>query len=317
MVGPYIPFPINVTLSSPLFQLSPIASHNGSGWAPSCTTSDCLSASAWSNGAQNSTLELLFWGHDIAFDGNVRGDMQVQVTLDGNVVNWDPSGDVLFSIHGVDNLVQHMLSLRVANTAANAHLTINQVRINGSAFTDMIIPSVRWILPSNDSTFSYNGFVQHMSSPGLASTTTYISTSVGDKMSAKFNASAFVVYGPCGPSGGLIRVSTYTTQAIVNISTPFQADDCLLFQSQGMPSVSWHQLEIENMDGRQLGINRIEFFRTTTFSESEGRNATPWITVSSVVVAILVMVGIIIIYALLARSEETRTKIRKIFKLPR
>lgn len=196
------------------------------------------------------------------------------------------------------------------------------------------IPSVRWILPSNDSTFSYNGFVQHMSSPGLASTTTYISTSVGDKMSAKFNggcffyavmypdthyfvASAFVVYGPCGPSGGLIRVSTYTTQAIVNISTPFQADDCLLFQSQGMPSVSWNQLEIENMDGRQLGINRIEFFRTTTFSESEGRNATPWITVSSVVVAILVMVGIIIIYALLARSEETRTKIRKIFKLPR
>lgn len=83
-------------------------------------------------------IDFLGTGHDIAFDGNVRGDMQVQVTLDGNVVNWDPSGDVLFSIHGVDNLVQHMLSLRVANTAANAHLTINQVRINGSAFTDMM-----------------------------------------------------------------------------------------------------------------------------------------------------------------------------------
>lgn len=79
-----------------------------------------------------------------------------------------------------------------------------------------------------------------------------------------------MIYGPCGPSNGLMRVTIDEGRTVVNTSKPIQANDCLLFQSKGISgSYRLHDLVVENIDGEQLGIDRIEFIRTVYMSRRE------------------------------------------------
>lgn len=55
-------------------------------------------------------------------------------------------------------------------------------------------PSDEWELNSNESVFSYTGFVQQASPSGLASPTNYISSSAGDTASLQFNGQPIRVH---------------------------------------------------------------------------------------------------------------------------
>ncbi|KAB5595183.1 P12 domain containing protein [Ceratobasidium theobromae] len=313
----FVPFPINVTLASPLFELAPIASNSSLGWAPNCMSPDCLSTSSWSTSVQNSTLEVKFWAYDIVFDGTVQGDMQVQVLLDDTEVDWSPSGSVLLGLHDLTFTPQHSVLLKILDASDGARLTINQVRVNGSTITDDNIPFTRWTLPSNDSEhFEYTGLTWQTNTPDLAFPTTYFS-SVGDKVSVASNASVFAIYGPCGPSNGLMQVSISSEgTSTVNTSRPFQADDCLLFQSGGMTSTVMHNFVIENVDGRQLGINRVEFGRILVFtSRNNTANAKAGMIVGIVAGVIVIGVVLIIIYACRYRAKQRASKKKGLFSV--
>ncbi|KAH7322082.1 hypothetical protein B0J17DRAFT_684916 [Rhizoctonia solani] len=75
----------------------------------------------------------------------------------------------------------------------------------------------------------------------------------------RFNASALLVYGPCGPTNGLMKVTIDARGSTVNTSAPIASNDCLLFQSRGLSTGAMRELLIENADGATLGINRFVF----------------------------------------------------------
>lgn len=102
----------------------------------------------------------------------------------------------------------------------------------------------------------------------------------------------------------------------VNTSRPFQADDCLLFQSGGMTSTVMHNFVIENVDGRQLGINRVEFGRILVFtSRNNTANAKAGMIVGIVAGVIVIGVVLIIIYACRYRAKQRASKKKGLFSV--
>ncbi|CAE6449678.1 unnamed protein product, partial [Rhizoctonia solani] len=273
MSFPYTPYPITTYPSSPLWQLSPAASNISSGWVPSCTSSNCVPTASWSTGAASSSLTYMFYGWDLALNGTVEGDMKLQVIRNGKEETLNPSGDSLFTVHGLptDQLLHQNLTITVLEASTGARLTINEARVNASSFGDEIFDHHEWTIASNDGAIQYTGFTQQQAAAGLASPTTYVSSAGGDKMNMQFNGSAITIYGPCGPSSGLMRVKIGTrADETINATKPIQSDDCLLFQSPGLTPDQLYSLEIENISGGTLAINRMEFFRIVTFAGSKG-----------------------------------------------
>ncbi|CAE6512374.1 unnamed protein product [Rhizoctonia solani] len=295
---PYTPLPFNVTLASPLFQLSPSASNITQGWVPSCSTPDCVPTASWSTGSVGATLAFQYWGSDVAFDGNVKGNMSVEFLLDGVSKTWSPSTDMLFRLHGEgnDNLRLQNLTLRVLDAAPDSELTIKQARVNGSSFTADVWGLDRWIIPSNDMGLRYTGFVQQPSSIQAGSQTTYVSSKAGDTMSTQFNGSALLIHGPCGPTNGLVKVKINDKEATVNTSKPIPSDDCLIFQSWGFPSTAMHELRVENVDGAALGINRVEFFLVSPYvNKGNSRDPGGALVAGIVIVVVFTVLAVIII----------------------
>ncbi|KAJ1307100.1 hypothetical protein OPQ81_001218 [Rhizoctonia solani] len=260
---PSTPYPITSYPSSPLWQLSPVSSNSSLGWAPSCTSSSCLPTASWSTGAVNSTITYMFWAWGYTVNGTVEGNMKIQAIRDGQEEVLNPSGDNLFTYPGLpgDLWTQHNLTFKVLEASPGSRLTINKAHINGSSFSDAVNPYTIWTLPSNDGAFHYSGFVQQPAASELPSPTTYVSSTAGDQASMQFNGSAFTIYGPCGPSSGLMRVKIDGKEETINTTKPFQSDDCLLYQSYSFQATFLHTLDIQNVDGRTLGLNRVEFFR--------------------------------------------------------
>ncbi|CUA73340.1 hypothetical protein RSOLAG22IIIB_10721 [Rhizoctonia solani] len=294
----YTPLPFNVTPASPLFQLSPSASNITQGWVPSCSTPDCVPTASWSTSSIGATLAFQYWGWDVAFDGNVKGNMSVEFLLDGISKTWNPSTDMLFRLHGegTDSLRPQNLTLKVLDASPDSELTIKQARVNGSSFTANVWGSDRWIVPSNDTRLSYTGFVQQPSSIQAGSQTTYVSSKAGNTMSTQFNGSALLIHGPCGPTNGLVKVKIGSQEATVNTSKPIPSDDCLIFQSWGFPSTAMHELRVENVNGATLGINRVELFLVSPFvNKSNGRDPGGALVAGIVIVVVFTVLAVVII----------------------
>ncbi|KDN45028.1 hypothetical protein RSAG8_05201, partial [Rhizoctonia solani AG-8 WAC10335] len=286
---PYTPFPFNVTLASPPFQLSPIASNIGQGWVPSCSTPDCVPSASWSTGSIGAALTLQFWGWDVAFDGNVKGNMSIELLRNDAKETWNPSADRLFRLHGqpTDHIYLQNLTLKVLDASPDAELTIKQAQVNGSSFADILWDSDRWIIPSNDAKLSYRGFVQQASTVKTGSQSTYVSSKAGDSMSMQFNGSTLLIHGPCGPTNGLMKVKIDDHESTVNTSKPIPSDDCLLFQAWGFPRTNMHELLVENVNGGMLGINRVEFFLVSGFSDGSNSHNPGGAVVAGIVIIVV------------------------------
>ncbi|CAE6486157.1 unnamed protein product [Rhizoctonia solani] len=292
---PYTPFPFDVTAISPLFHLSPVSSNTSLGWAPSCTTPECISTTSWSTSAINSTLSFQYRGVSLAFDGHVEGNMSVQLFCNGVEVAWSPSGDTLFNLWGEPGVELHLqnITLQVLDASPGAQLTVSRARVNGSSFGDGYFPTSRWTVPSDDDKLRYTGFIPQTSVVQTNASTTYVSSSVGDTVSMQFNGSTFLVYGPCGPTNGLMKVTIDGQQQTVNTSKPLVSNDCLLFQAWGLPTHSLHQLFIENASGGALGIDRFDFFKLQLYEGPD--TSTRTIVVACVVMAAIVVSAVVIV----------------------
>ncbi|KAF8685765.1 hypothetical protein RHS04_00486 [Rhizoctonia solani] len=182
----------SVTPISPLFHPSPISLNTSLGWAPSCTTPECLPTASWSTSAINSTLSLRYWGWDVALDGHIKGNMTMELSFNGVREIWDPLGDTLFSLHGgpIDNLFQHDVTLKVLEATPNAEIIVTHARINGSTFAVGGESTHRWTIEADSDRMSYTGFAPQNTTTGVkypTSSTIYISSRVGDMVSTQFN----------------------------------------------------------------------------------------------------------------------------------
>lgn len=240
--------------------------------------------------------------------------MKIQVIRDGQEETLNPSGDILFTYPGrsLDDQTHHNLTFKILEASSGARLTINNAHINGSTFSDSENPSTTWTLASNDGALRYTGFAQQQAASGLASPTTYVSSAAGDQMSMQFNGSALTIYGPCGPSTGLMRVKIDNVEDTVNTTKPFQSDDCLLYQSQGFSPHDLHSLEVDNVDGRTLAVNRLEFFRYFPLDSPHSTNLGA--IIAGVVVGVLLVVAAVVIFYS-SRSKKMRTKINNSWKI--
>ena len=119
-----------------------------------------------------------------------------------------------------------------------------------------------------------------------------------------------LIYGPCGPSNGLLNVAIDGESSTVNTSTPIAADNCLLYQSKGYSALNLHQLEVTNQDGKSLGINHLQFFRVLEHTTGNS-STTPGAIVGGVIGGIVFVALCIVLYSL--RSRQTRQKINKSF----
>ncbi|CAE6504453.1 unnamed protein product [Rhizoctonia solani] len=312
---PSTPFPITSYLSSPLWQLSPTASNSSAGWTPSCTESNCLPTASWSTSAVGSTATYMFWAWGHSIYGTVEGNMMLQIVRNGKEESVSPSGDVIYFSPGLplDQYTHQNLTIKVLEASSGARLIINKAEINGSSFGDDILPKEEWKLASDNGAFQYTGFVQQAAPAGLDSPTTYVSTTAGDKMiMPQFNGSALTIYGPCGPSSGLMRVKVYEQDDVVNTTKPFQSDDCLLYQSPGFPVNRIHSLEVENIDGRTVAVTRVEFIRLITMENSHSVRNAGMIVGISVGSALLIAI-LILVYS--TRSRKARQKFGNFWKL--
>ncbi|CAE6446404.1 unnamed protein product [Rhizoctonia solani] len=188
--NPRAPFQFNVTLGSPLFKISPIASNDTLGWVPSCLSPVCLPNASWSTGVVNSTLDFSYWGWSAALDGVVEGDMTIQLTYNGQQEWWNPSKGTLFTIKAspIDQYYLHNITLKVVSASSDARLTVTQARINGPSSANSLNSLDRWTLAGDDPALKYTGFTQHPSPSGQGSPT-YVSTSAGDKAYMSWNES--------------------------------------------------------------------------------------------------------------------------------
>ncbi|EUC54524.1 P12 domain protein, putative [Rhizoctonia solani AG-3 Rhs1AP] len=317
MSYPSLPFPITSYPTSPLWQLTPLSSNSSTGWAPNCTSSDCVPTASWSTSVVNSTLTYTFyaWGHTIY--GKVEGDMKLQLIRNGNEESINPSGDILWTFPGLstDEFLHSNITIKVLEAGNGARLTVNRAFINGSTYGDSDWPTEQWTVPSNDGALKYTGFSQQQATAGLGSPTTYVSSAAGDKVFMKFNGSAVTISGPCGPSNGLMRINLDGSENIINTTKPFQSDDCLLYQSPGFPALNFHTLEIANVDGRTLAFNRLDFFRVLTIATPRGaRTNQMGAKIAGIVVAVIVVLaGLIVFYS--TRSRRARQKINNSWKV--
>ncbi|CAE6494782.1 unnamed protein product [Rhizoctonia solani] len=186
----YTPFPFNVTPASPLFELSPIGSDLTQGWVPSCFTPECVPTASWATGSIGATLSFQFWGWDVTFDGNVKGNMSVEILRDGVKEIWNPSADTLFSFHGAltDEFYYHSITLKVLDASPNSELIVNQARVNGSTFGGSLDYDRRtWTIPSSDERLIYSGFSEQASVAQEETLITYVSAKAGGKAFMRFN----------------------------------------------------------------------------------------------------------------------------------
>ncbi|CAE7155007.1 unnamed protein product [Rhizoctonia solani] len=189
----------NVKAISPLFHLSPIASSDdGLGWAPSCTTQNCLRTASWSTSAINSTLSFEYWGtgQDVVLDGSVEGNMDIQFLYNGIWTPWNPSGDTLFRFQGslIDNSDSYNVTLKVLDASPDARLTITGARVNATLLRVLAnlrpynsVPADHWIVPSNADGLKYTGFVQEATALQADIPPVYVSSTAGSSMSTRFN----------------------------------------------------------------------------------------------------------------------------------
>ncbi|CAE6435512.1 unnamed protein product [Rhizoctonia solani] len=317
---PYTPFPFNVTPASPLFELSSVASNASQGWVPSCSSPECVPTANWTTSSIGAALSLHFWGKqfgtDVALDGNIKGNMNVELFRDGTRLLWNPSGNTLSSTQGgaTDQLYLHNLTLEVVDASPGAELTVTQARVNGSSFGDDIFNADRWIIPSDDTRLSYTGFVQEASSAKAGSLTTYISSKAGDRVSMQFNASTLLIHGPCRPTNGLMKVSIDGRESTVNTSKPIASNDCLLFQAWGLPASMQHELLIENVEGATLGIDRLEFFWIDIYSK---RSSSLNGGAKAAGIAAGVVIGVLLVLGGLAMLSKKSYKGGKIGRAPK
>ncbi|CAE6463129.1 hypothetical protein ACGC1H_002126 [Rhizoctonia solani] len=311
------PYPITTYPSSPLWQLTPASSNSSSGWVPSCTNSDCIPTASWSTGTVNSTLTYMFYAYGHTIYGKVDGDMKLQLIRNGNEEPINPSGNILYTFPGKpgDDDLHQNLTFKVIEASNGARLTVNKAFINGSSYAADPFPSDQWTLASNDGALQYTGFVQKQASAGLqlVSPTTYVSSAAGDKVSMQFNGSALTIYGPCGPSSGLIRVKIDGREETTNTTKPLQSDDCLLYQSPGFPIHGFHSFELENVDGRTLAVNRLEFFRVLVNTQVRGSTMAAGKIAGIVIGVIIAVAALIILYS--TRTKKSRQKINNSWKV--
>ncbi|KEP48659.1 putative P12 domain protein [Rhizoctonia solani 123E] len=313
---PYTPFPFNVTPASPPFHLSPTASNITQGWVPSCSTSDCVPTASWSTSSIGATLTFQFWGWDVVFDGNVKGNMSIELLRDGEREMWNPSEDTLFSRHGLpfDDMSLQNITLRVLDASPDSELTIKQARVNGSSFVDDLWNTNRWIIPSNDTRLSYTGFVQQASLAQAESQTTYVSSQEGDTMSMQFNGSTLLIHGPCGPTNGLMKVTIDDQEATVNTSKPISSDDCLLFQAWGFSGARMHKLLVENTDGATLGIDRIEFFLPNDYPRGAHGGSSSTVAIAALAVAGVIVISILVVSVVYLKTSKQGEKVGRVLK---
>ncbi|CAE6467235.1 unnamed protein product [Rhizoctonia solani] len=123
----------NTTLTSPLFNLFPIApSGEGLGWEPSCSAPNCLPIASWSTSFVNSTLDFSYWGSYVSFHGMVEGSMTAQITQDGQQEQRNLSNGILLTIKSshLGDLDFHNLSIKIINASPNARLTVTRFAIS-------------------------------------------------------------------------------------------------------------------------------------------------------------------------------------------
>ncbi|KAH7340611.1 hypothetical protein B0J17DRAFT_652075 [Rhizoctonia solani] len=237
--------------------------------------------------------------------------MTIQLTRNGQQEWWNPSEfeGTLFTIRGsiFDEFDLQNVTLKVMDASPDARLTVNQARVNGSSRTDSHFDYDRWTLASNSPALQYNGFTPRPTSAKPGSPVRYASIAAGDKVHMSWNGSAILLYGPCGPSNGLVRVAIDGSERTLNLSRPFQSDDCLLFQSHGMSPSIFHQLEIENIDGGLLILDRMELMRMLAF-----RPPGPIGTLGEIAIIMLVVAtigaGVLVVY-----TAMTRRTAKKVF----
>ncbi|KAG8742429.1 hypothetical protein FRC10_001443 [Ceratobasidium sp. 414] len=308
MAYPHVPFPVIVPLTSTLFHASPFTSNASSGWASSCN--ECNN-SVWSTGAPDSALSFSFWGWDVAFDGQIQGTMNVKFVLDGIETSFNPANGTLFDVKDLDNLKEHSLSLTVQSASAGSSLNVSQARINASTYSDDIFPFSHWDLPTNDGAFTWSGFAQQPSAAGSLSPTTYVSSAAGNTGAITYNGSTVLIFGPCNPASGLLRVSIDGSDTItVNTSSPVTSNNCLLYQSQGYSALALHTLSFTTEGDQPVGINHLEFFRVLEHSDG-GDGVTPGAIVGGVIGGIVLIAILIVAYSM--RSRKTRQKINRAF----
>ncbi|CAE6531604.1 unnamed protein product [Rhizoctonia solani] len=309
-IFPYTPFPFNVTPASPLFQLTPIASSISRGWVPSCSTPECVPTASWSTNSVGAALSFQFWGWDISFDGNVNGNMNIELLRNGIKQIWSPSGDTLFRLYGQpsDQFYLHNITLRVLDASKDAKLTVNQARVNGStlAAVDADFEANRWGIPSNDPRLIYSGFSQRKDSVTQNLQGVYTSSRVGDTVSMRFNASACLIYGPCGPASGLIKIIINGRESIIKTAAPFPSNDCLLFQSWGLASGAMNRLLVENVDGARLDIDRFEFWRLPLFHQEPDKTAR------AVTIAFGATFSLVVVWAVLVTTLKHSRRAREV-----
>ncbi|CAE7209364.1 unnamed protein product, partial [Rhizoctonia solani] len=211
-----------------------------------------------------------------------------------------PLEDTLFSWpdHEIDYVYSHDITLKVVDASPDARLTVTRMRVNGSSLTPPNIPGYRWAVPNSQVKLKYTGFIQQVFNTQAESLATYVSSTAGDTMSMRFNASSLLVYGPCGPDNGLMRLILNNYHHIVNTSKPFACSDCLLFQpeARGLGKSHLRKLLIENMDGKTLGINRFELFRPIYVSSVSGmRSIAAASGMASLVVTCIMMMAVYVI----------------------
>ncbi|CAE6479785.1 unnamed protein product [Rhizoctonia solani] len=252
----YTPFPFSVTPASPLFELSPISLNPNQGWAPSCFTPECVPTASWSTSSIGATLSFPFWGWDVALDGSIKGNMSIELLRDGKKAPWHPSTDTLFHFRGetTDGFYLHNITLKVLDSSPDGEFTVSQVRVNGSTTSSNLnFYENIWTIFSNDEKLVYSGFSERANINQPEPHITYISSSAGDTVVMQFNASAFLVYGPCGPTNGLMKITVDDRESTVNTSKSIASNDCLLFQSRGLSIGTMQELLIENISNATLG----------------------------------------------------------------
>jgi hypothetical protein len=117
--------------------------------------------------------------------------------------------------------------------------------------------------------------------------------------------SMILLYGPCGPSNGIMRVTLDRYEFTSNTSKPLQSDDCLLFQSPGLSPSFYHELEIENVDGRAFSLNRVEILRGGSLV-SPGSGNTISEIVGIMLFVVLLAVGVVTVYTAMTKKSTKR-----------
>ncbi|CAE6494739.1 unnamed protein product [Rhizoctonia solani] len=186
----YALIPFAVTPISPLFDLLSIASNDTSlGWVPSCTTPECVSNASWSTSAVNATLSFQYWGRDVEFDGDIKGNMSIQLIQDGIHVSWTPSEGTLFSLKGspIDTFYPHNITLKVLDASPDAQLSVVRARVNDSSFVNNRLPAEHWIVSSSEDRLKYTGFTQKTNASLIERLATHVSSQARDGVSMEFN----------------------------------------------------------------------------------------------------------------------------------